>query len=34
MTTILILYYSRHGSVKNMARQIARGVDSITGASA
>lgn len=34
MTTILILYYSRHGSVKTMARQIARGVDSIDGANA
>lgn len=34
MTSVLILYYSRHGSIKNMARQIARGVDSIDGVSA
>jgi NAD(P)H dehydrogenase (quinone) len=29
MTSILILYYSRHGSVKQMAQYIARGVESI-----
>lgn len=28
---ILILYYSRHGSVANMALEIARGVEKITG---
>lgn len=27
MTEILVLYYSRHGSVARMARQIARGVE-------
>jgi NAD(P)H dehydrogenase (quinone) len=31
---ILILYYSNHGSVANMAAQIARGVESIEGISA
>ena len=34
MTEILILYYSRHGSVAKMARQIARGVESVEGAAA
>lgn len=29
MTNILILYYSRHGAVKQLAYQIARGVDSV-----
>lgn len=28
---ILVLYYSRHGSVANMALEIARGVEKITG---
>lgn len=28
-TTILILYYSRHGSVKQMSQYIARGVESV-----
>ncbi|MDH5633570.1 MAG: NAD(P)H:quinone oxidoreductase [Gammaproteobacteria bacterium] len=28
---ILVLYYSRHGATKAMARQIARGVESIPG---
>ncbi len=28
---ILILYYSRHGSVLNMAKEMARGVESLTG---
>lgn len=28
---ILILYYSRHGSVANMALEIARGVEKVTG---
>jgi NAD(P)H dehydrogenase (quinone) len=31
MSTILILYYSRYGSVKQMAQHIARGVESVTG---
>ena len=31
---ILILYYSRHGSVARMARLIARGVESVPGAQA
>lgn len=34
MTTILILYYSRHGAVKQMAQYIARGVESVPGAEA
>jgi NAD(P)H dehydrogenase (quinone) len=34
MTEILVLYYSRHGSVAAMARRIARGVDSVSGAAA
>jgi len=29
MASILVLYYSRHGSVKQLAYQIARGVDAI-----
>lgn len=31
MATILVLYYSRHGAVKAMAEQIARGVESVAG---
>ncbi len=31
---ILVLYYSRHGSVAQMARRVARGVESVRGASA
>ncbi len=34
MTQILVLYYSRHGSTENMARQVARGIESIDGAEA
>ena len=34
MTEILVLYYSRHGSVAKMARQIARGIESVDGCSA
>ena len=34
MTEILVLYYSRHGSVRNLARSIARGVEEYPGASA
>lgn len=29
MKTVLILYYSRHGSVAKMAQQLARGVESV-----
>jgi len=31
---VLILYYSRHGSVRALAQQIARGVEQVPGASA
>ena len=31
---VLVLYYSRHGSVAQMARLIARGVESVAGAQA
>ncbi len=31
---ILVLYYSQHGSVRQMAQWICRGVDSVAGASA
>ncbi len=34
MAKILVLYYSRNGSTANMARQIARGVESVKGAEA
>jgi NAD(P)H dehydrogenase (quinone) len=34
MPEILVLYYSRHGSVARMARLVARGVESVAGASA
>lgn len=34
MTEILVLYYSRHGSVKEMAEIIARGIESIDGTQA
>lgn len=34
MTKILVLYYSRHGSVKQMAQYIARGIESVPGAEA
>ena len=34
MTKILIVYYSRNGSTLKMAQQIARGVESVTGAEA
>jgi len=34
MSYILVLYYSRHGAVKQMARQIARGIDSVAGMNA
>jgi len=31
MTHILVLYYSRHGAVKQMAQYIARGIESVAG---
>lgn len=34
MTDILVLYYSRHGTTAELARQVARGVDSVAGAKA
>jgi len=34
MTRVLIVYYSRHGSTAALAAQVARGVNSVDGASA
>ncbi len=34
MTDILVLYYSRHGTTAELARQVARGVDAVPGAKA
>ncbi|WP_018152902.1 NAD(P)H:quinone oxidoreductase [Leeia oryzae] len=34
MQEVLVLYYSVHGSVKALAQHVARGVDSVPGASA
>ena len=34
MTTVLVLYYSRQGSVKQMAQYIARGIESVNGVEA
>lgn len=34
MKRVLILFYSRHGSVASMAQQIARGVESVAGSEA
>ncbi|MDD4913924.1 MAG: NAD(P)H:quinone oxidoreductase [Methylococcales bacterium] len=34
MASILIVYYSRNGGTANMARQIARGVESVSGVEA
>lgn len=34
MPYILILYYSRYGAVKNMANQVARGIEAVTGVEA
>ena len=34
MAQILVLYYSRNGATAELARQVARGVESVTGASA
>jgi NAD(P)H dehydrogenase (quinone) len=31
MTSILVLYYSRNGSVKQMAQYVARGIESVPG---
>lgn len=31
MSYILVLYYSRHGSVKQMAQFVARGIEAVTG---
>ncbi len=31
MSSILVLYYSRHGAVKQLAQHIARGVESVDG---
>ncbi len=34
MTEILVLYYTRHGTTAELARQVARGVDGVSGARA
>ena len=34
MTEILVLYYSRHGATAELARQVARGVESVPGVTA
>ena len=34
MTRILILYYSKHGNTRKMARLIARGVQQVNGCEA
>ena len=34
MSDILVLYYSRHGATAEMARQVCRGVESVSGMSA
>ena len=34
MAEVLVLYYSRHGATAELARQVARGVESVAGASA
>lgn len=34
MSEILVLYYSRHGSVANLAAQVCRGINSVPGANA
>jgi len=34
MAEILVLYYTRHGATGELARQVARGVESVPGASA
>lgn len=34
MAEILVLYYSRHGATAELARQVARGVEAVSGATA
>jgi NAD(P)H dehydrogenase (quinone) len=34
VTEVLVLYYSRHGATAELARQVARGVESVTGVTA
>jgi NAD(P)H dehydrogenase (quinone) len=34
MTTVLVLYYSRNGAVKQMAQYVARGIESVAGVEA
>jgi NAD(P)H dehydrogenase (quinone) len=34
MTEILIVYYSRHGATRELARHVARGVESVSGCTA
>ena len=34
MPDVLVLYYSRHGAVREMARWVAHGVESVAGMSA
>jgi NAD(P)H dehydrogenase (quinone) len=34
VNTILVLYYSRYGAVAEMARLVARGIDSVAGCEA
>jgi NAD(P)H dehydrogenase (quinone) len=34
MTEILIIYYSRHGATRELARHVARGVESVSGCTA
>ena len=34
MLKILVLYYSQNGSVLNLAREIAKGIDSVAGCEA
>lgn len=34
MAEILVLYYSRHGSIAEMAKLVARGIESVSGAQA
>ena len=34
MTDILVLFYSRHGTTAELARQVARGIDALAGARA
>jgi NAD(P)H dehydrogenase (quinone) len=34
MAEVLVLYYSRNGATAELARQVARGVESVAGATA